>query len=102
MKRSKIFLGVTTCILAVAAVAVAKKNTKVGFYCTQPNHAGQCISDLPKVTFAVAGAHTALTLYGSQLRTLYTQQITAGGDCGSALNPTDCLIKFKYNQTNPN
>jgi hypothetical protein len=66
MKRSKMFLGMTTCLLAVVAVAATKAHkffttTHNGFY--RPTATSACIADNAKAwyTFGSPGVDVAKT-----------------------------------------
>ena len=101
MKRSRIFLGTTTCVLAVAAVATAAsiKSPQRAFYCTQGIGVGKCVAtplgfQVPCIPIP-SGPYTCVHFipnYG--LKTLYTTgHIAMPGNCGIA---TNCDVKFKY------
>jgi hypothetical protein len=84
MKRSKIFLGMTTCLLAVVAVAATKAhkfftNTKLGYY--KPIVNGACVLDnnYAWYTYGVSGTHDAITKGSpSGTRTVFTNLNCAG------------------------
>jgi len=88
MKRSKIFLGVTTCLLAIAGVAAAKRYSAVQrWYITAGNHCvrtGQinCLYD--------QSGKGQCTFSGSNL-TVYTS-----GSVGVAAN---CVTPLTYTTT---
>jgi len=91
MKRSKIFLGVTTCLLAVAGVAAAKRfSTSITrWYVTANNH---CIVS-PSITCTQfnSAANTCTVALGTnpvKHFKIYTQ-----GTVGPKAN---CLNEFKY------
>jgi len=66
MKRSRIFLGVTTCLLAVAGVAAANRfgTNKTRLYCTLANSPGYCIatSQLFVFTQTTTGTSNIVTI----------------------------------------
>ena len=102
MKRSKIFLGLTTCALGVAALAASKKDpTLNAFYCTQTNHTGKCVQEIlqPNCVLDKTQAPTCLQNFaGIGVRTLYTS-INAGSiDCGTRTAPINCTKKFHYTE----
>ena len=95
MKRSKIFLGATTALLAIAGIAAAKKysnGTLTAFYVTHDN--AYCLS--------VAGIPATKT--GSTLYPLYTTaggaqiQLFTKGPVG-AKSGTVCTVQLRYNNT---
>jgi hypothetical protein len=77
MNRSKIFLGLTTCALAVAGVAAAKTfaTGKLRYYFTigTTGTGGQCLS-APKTCVPTNVIPNAIctVLYGSQHHVIYT------------------------------
>ncbi len=73
MKRSKIFLGITTCLLAVAGVAATKRfgQSFQRWYCTIGNGTAQ---------FCVPVPETCVTkLIGSNLKTCTVSYLVIGG-----------------------
>src|SRR5438309_161147 len=94
MKRSKIFLGVTTALLAVAGIAAAKHSTGtvVAYYVTHAK------------TWCFATTPLPCTLSGTQLCKYTTANSTQVntftlGPAGSynPLNPVNCIHALKYN-----
>jgi hypothetical protein len=83
MKRSKIFLGVATCFLAIAAIAATKaKSTRTAFVFTA---LGKCV---PVQTLCIykAGNHPICkTALGSQI---YTQKSPVTQKCVNLLTYT--------------
>jgi len=71
MKRSKAFLGLTTCILAIASIAAAKArhNVTAKVY-TQPNNAGACVQFAATQVTTTSGTPTAVTANGNIIWTL--------------------------------
>jgi len=89
MKRSKIFLGVTTGILAIAGVSAANKfgTSKTRLFCTATHTTGWCAVSSQYVYTATAGGSgiTTLTTNGTQdiAVPVYTQG-TAGVKCSTS------------------
>jgi len=72
MKRSKVFLGITTCILAIGALAASKaKNTIQAKVYSQANNRGNCVA-FGRVTATVtpSAGQTAQTSSGNNLYTV--------------------------------
>jgi len=91
MKRSKIFLGVTTCLLAVAGVAAANRFTAISrWYVTDGTEAGHCVAT-PSTILCVqdnTGTTTCTVNVSGTHFKVYTT--------GSAGVPGNCLHEFKY------
>ena len=88
MKRSKIFLGATTCLLAIAGLAAAKMNTFRSilhrYYCTHVGTsigtAGHCITyGLVNCIYDPIATNVCryFTMNGIKFYTLYLYQTTA-------------------------
>jgi len=89
MKRSRIFLGLTTVCLAIAGVVAAKASNFAkanGFYITS---GGACVAGLSGCVYNSAGTFTCLTANG--VTTYYTSKTTNQVKC----NTTKIL---RYNQ----
>jgi len=90
MKHSKIFLGATTCVLAVVALAATRAHKftskKTGFYVTNANHATCAHQSVAWFTQGTKQAETK-----SQKYLVYTQLRTAATCSGNVLysNTTD-------------
>ena len=87
MKRSKIFLGATTCLLAIAGVAAAKhfRNPITRWYVTDAGATKHCVAT-GSITCVYNSAKTATCLY--QNLAVFTSGAT--GDA------TNCLHKLVY------
>ena len=74
MKRSKIFLGVTTCLLAIVGIAATKThrftNSAFGCYPTK-SVGGRCTR--ASAPFFTNGSAIAFTIYRGLIRDVYTQ-----------------------------
>jgi hypothetical protein len=92
MQRSKIFLGVTTCLLTIASVAAAKRfgASITRWYVTANNH---CVVS-PSITCTQLNGSTN-TCTVAFIKTPITQhfKIYTQGSVGPANN---CLNEFKY------
>lgn len=99
MKRSKIFLGVTTCLLAVAGLAAAKKygTGKTRFYCTASANpicvsaSSTCVQTLSSKTGAIQ-CTIGFSQFGDDQHSLVYTQGTAGQACSS----TNCKSQLFY------
>jgi len=82
MKRSKIFLGITTCLLAVAGIAVAKSNRHAQIAASfKDSHRSNACTPFQNVTATIthlSGANTVATASGSKL-------YSAGNACTNKL-----------------
>jgi hypothetical protein len=93
MKRTRIFLGLTTCCLAVAGVVAAKAahfGTIQAYYFTQPNDKGACIVTAVTTPCNQAASEvTCLTTSGlnSPANRYFTQSLGVAG-CVSPLHYT--------------
>lgn len=93
MKRSKIFLGVTTALLAVAGVTAAKftQNTLQAYYITFNKTWCEC----QRVNCTQSGVLDCkfITMFGNAV------QVYTLGPCGTynPQAPTNCIHKVKYN-----
>ncbi len=111
MKRSKLFLGVTTFLLAVAGIAAAKRFGPVvaRWYCTIGNGsikycipvAETCVTKLTgfnlktcTVHFGVPQRHVPIYLIGAL--TIFENVVTAK-PCDSI---TNCITPIKYTRNN--
>jgi|GEM_PF-2412972 len=93
MKHSKIFLGVTTCLLAIAGVVAAKRfgPNITRWYCTDFNMVRHCVvSPIITCTQFNSATNTCTVALGTPKRhfKIYTQG--AVGPCAN------CLNEFKY------
>jgi len=91
MKSSKIFLGVTTTLLAVAGIAATKAhnftNKKTGYYSTVTGSNAKC-TRAGAGHFYTSGSNQASTTFGTNSRILYTQ--SSSSTCsGNSLWKTD-------------
>jgi hypothetical protein len=77
MKRSKVFLGLTTCLLAVVAVAATKAHkfftdTKLGYY-RPAGGSTPCVLDNNKAWYTYGSGISAITKGSSgAIRTVFT------------------------------
>lgn len=107
MKRSKIFLGVTTCLLAIAGVAAAKRygsattryyctagNGGITKYCASTSSFDQLSTDITKPLATVTFTENS-TSYTHLLYTAGTD--AAGTTCGGT---TNCVHSFHFDGTN--
>jgi len=102
MKRSKLFLGATTCILAIAGVAAAKSNfaspARKGYYCTKPGTAGHCVayatSDICPSSGPTLVCKVSLGT-PAQLYTLYTKISLTNIACDGVTNH-GCATPITY------
>lgn len=95
MKRSRIYLGVSTAVLAVAGIAATKAAINPvlidRYYCTRPTQgAGTCVLT-QSICTNNSGSHLCKQTIGSAVYTLYTinavsnvLKCQAGGKC---INP---------------
>ncbi len=99
MKRSKIFLGATACVLGIAAIAASKKTTQPAWYCTQPSHKGACAAYTPRCEYDNTGVLTCTpNIISVGFRTIYTTTGVENGPCSVS---TNCLHPFKYRINEP-
>lgn len=84
MKRSKIFLGVTTCLLAVAGAFASKAGTNKFIAATFYTSAGTCVQYTAPDCNNTA---TAICKTANNVKTLYTSQ-DAGVHCRVPLHKT--------------
>jgi len=64
MKRSKIFLGVTACFLAIAGVAAVKRfgPSKTRLYCTVTHDPGYCVATTELFVFTKSSNTNCVTI----------------------------------------
>ena len=107
MRRSRIFLGATTCLLAVAGVAAAKmsafRTTTVRYYCTKPGTAiapGHCVTYTLQNCVANGPTFTCkypTTTLGQKKYTLYIgNTVTTNTLCFPTSTPVNCVTKLMY------
>ena len=106
MKRSKIFLGITTGILAVVGIAAAKtaRTSVARFYCTVGSAGNKtCASTgtLPHVsdptgTYSVPFSYTN----GTPVHSVVTGVIYTTGPVGSLCSTTNCIHPLLYKLNN--
>src|SRR5258707_537736 len=105
MKHSRIFLGATTCMLAIAGVAAAKMHkffTNVTrYYCTSPptalHSSKNCVPYALTNCLSDGGiTHTCkyVTTLG-KIYTLYTNQVGSDKICHFS-SPTSCTTVIQY------
>ena len=102
MKHSKTFLGVTTCILAIAGVTAAKRfdSNKVRWYCTNGN---TCVP-VHKTCLKTITGLTCTVHFGSPITTVRT--VYTVGSLDVNLNSkacddlTNCIIPLIYTKNN--
>ncbi len=91
MNRSKIFLGATTCLLAVVGVAATKAHKfttkKFGYFGTHGGAAPTCnrISGHQWYTANTAGIDVAQTKFNSHLYNVYTKSSASTACSGNTL-----------------
>ena len=100
MKRSKIFLGITTAVLGVAGVAAAKHYgpTKTRFYVTSGQNFCKAISSL-----CTSGGSTACQYTVGSGSTAHQYIVFTKGPEGSysSSNPQNCLNQLFYTNVEP-
>jgi len=91
MKRSKIFLGVTTGILAIAGVAAANKfgGSKTRLFCTQVG-SKYCVTSSSFV-YTSTGAGTGITTLTTNGHTNISVPVYTQGTVGSLCSTTNCI-----------
>jgi hypothetical protein len=109
MKRSQIFLGTTTCILAIAGVAAAKVSrfdtVKTRYFCTTDVHLKNyplCVSYTGTTyRFTPTGTRIAKATIAGGIYTLYVTKVASKPTCGTLNNPSgSCSAVLTYDMVN--
>jgi len=103
MKRSKLFLGITTCLLAITGVAAINHfdNGKIRYYCTVGNGTiSYCKSAGMSTYLFTTDTNTPIaTITFTYLFTVYTRLLYTKGTVGQ-LCGDGCTNTLHYNQAN--